>query len=135
MGGHAHGHVLCLKPLDIPKTEASFNYPLITVLITCHTHIHHLTRLHTHTHTQHKHRYTHSCGSLKVVGHLLTKQTGGNGGGGWRKGDVTWRRMWAVEEWGWDAPWQRVVTDEAPLLTSCWPQAGRWLPQRRPLNK
>lgn len=51
MGGHAHGHVLCLKPLDIPKTEASFNYPLITVLITCHTHIHHLTKLRAHTYT------------------------------------------------------------------------------------
>lgn len=51
MRRRAHDHVLCLKPLDIPKTEASFNYPLITALITCHAHIHHSTSLRTHART------------------------------------------------------------------------------------
>lgn len=33
--------VPCPKSLNILKTETSFNYPLITHLISCHTHIHH----------------------------------------------------------------------------------------------
>lgn len=59
--------VLCLKSLNILKTETSFNYPLITLLITCHTHIHHWPdcthmRAYTHSHPRtHTYTHTHIC--------------------------------------------------------------------------
>ena len=59
--------VLCLKSLNILKTETSFNYPLITLLITCHTRIHHwpdCTRMHRWTHSFPVHTPTLALSSL-----------------------------------------------------------------------
>lgn len=94
--------VLCLKSLNILKTKTSFNYPLITLLITCHTHIHHwpdCTHMHAYTHPYSVHSHL----SLGRVLNLSTKQ-----GEGKQRGERA--RNYTVQ-WG--------VTDEDLVLTLC----------------
>lgn len=60
--------VICLKSLNILKTEAYFNYTLITLLITCHTHIHHWP----HSPSTHSDSYTYTHTLLCLCEEFLT---------------------------------------------------------------